>query len=415
MSLRVEQHKPSLLVLARRVPWPLNGGGRIRLHHFMRELALQWQVTCASVEEPHAETQLPEDVQLISGSEIRRKPDSEPKLSVGQSYFGYDPELASWLRNEASNQYDALLIHSAANGVYAREADIPTAWDLCDELLLSEWRQLRRNLRRLPQALQSAAIVACHEHEVCQKVDITLVASEVDAKWLRAFNPGPIQSISSGVDLEFFQDPSDPPTDSHRIAFVGALEFPPNIDGVCWFAREIWPALRARHPEAVLQLVGRRPVSEVRALAAHPGIEVYADVPDVRPFFADARAVIAPLRMGGGVKTKILEASAMSRATVTTPLGLGDLTIPRGRAIFVGTRTEDWISSLSDLLFDQKLASETGRTARQWVRENHSWRHIGTEINRLISTMSDTVSYHGTKSSADTPCRMAPERSPLIG
>ena len=98
------------------------------------------------------------------------------------------------------------------------------------------------------------------------------------------------------------------------VTFVGSLEFPPNIDGITFFAREVWPLIRRRGGGRRLLVVGRRPVAEVRSLTEIDGVELHPDVPDVRPYVREASVVIVPTRKGGGLKNKILEACAMRRA-----------------------------------------------------------------------------------------------------
>ena len=426
-SVSASNSKRRLLVLARRVPWPLNGGGRIRLHHFMRELSRTWDVTCAALEAPIEDVALPVDVKLICGADIRVPQDhaaSPEQLSLGRQFFGFDPEIAAWLQQVGqAKAYDAIFVSGAANGVYVGEAALPTVWDLCDELLLAEWRKLRRNWLRLGSVLHNAAVVASHQREVTRKADHTVVASEVDARWLRALNRGPITAISCGVDLDFFSQPGDPrdipPVNSsdkpQRIVFVGALEFPPNIDAVCWFARNVWPRVHRQFPRARLQLVGRNPVPAVQALAGQAGIEVHANVPDVRPYYQAAQIVIAPLRMGGGVKTKILEACAMQRATLTSPLGLGDLSVQRGEAILTATRTHEWVDSLSTLLSDTKLCRRLGHAARAWVRENHSWSMIGSALDRLIGDLLSEPHYLPLSPVAEAGLRISNDHSTQIG
>jgi glycosyltransferase involved in cell wall biosynthesis len=415
MSVLAHDHGRRLLVLTKRVPWPLNSGGHIRLHHFMRELSQSWQVTCAVMKTPQETVGMPDGVQVISGAEIRveaGEQDADHRLSVGQRFYGYDQAVAAWLRQRSeAGDFDAVFVNGASNGCYNPAIALPTVWDLCDELILAQWRQVRRNWLYAGSGFRTAAASALHEREACEHADLTLVASEVDAQWLRRCTSRPIAALSNGVDLDYFAATEDTQPSSQHVVFVGSLEFPPNIDAVCWFARKVWPRVLQARSEARLQLVGRRPTEQVLALGEQPGIEIHADVPDVRPYLLGARVVIAPLRMGGGVKNKILEAAAMQRPIVTTPLGLGDLSIPDGDAIVVATRTQAWSEAIYKLLSDHELAVRLGRAARAWVHKNHCWSDIGRTLESHIAEVharhsqpaiiesrvrSGAVYYHGT-------------------
>ena len=107
-----------------------------------------------------------------------------------------------------------------------------------------------------------------------------------------------VMAISNGVSAEHFRragatGPAQPPA----LVFTGTMDYRPNVDGVCWFVREVWPRLRRRVPELILRIVGRDPAPEVRRLARRPGVVVTGSVPDVRPYLASAVAAICPLRI----------------------------------------------------------------------------------------------------------------------
>src|SRR3546814_14764276 len=83
------------------------------------------------------------------------------------------------------------------------------------------------------------------------------------------------------------------------------MDYRPNIDAVRWFAADILPQVRGRHPPARFAIVGRAPTDPVRALGALPGVIVTGEVPDLRPWLAAAAAVVAPLLLARGVQYKL--------------------------------------------------------------------------------------------------------------
>ena len=114
--------------------------------------------------------------------------------------------------------------------------------------------------------------------------------------------------------------------------FVGNFAHPPNRDAAIWLAREILPAVVARCPDARLRVVGAEAPAEVLALAGEH-VEVFADAPSVSPHLDRAALVLAPVRSGGGMRMKVLEAIATGKAVLTTPRGAeGFDGVPRGTA-----------------------------------------------------------------------------------
>ena len=97
------------------------------------------------------------------------------------------------------------------------------------------------------------------------------------------------------------------------------MNYSPNIDGVLWFARDVWPLVRARRPDARFFIVGSDPVASVRRLGGlDSGIEVTDTVPDVRRYLWNAAVSVAPLKTARGIQNKVLEAVACGLPTVAT-------------------------------------------------------------------------------------------------
>ena len=317
-----------VLVAALREPWPLDHGGNLRLHHFLAQLSRNARVTLLLPRPPHSAAELPRDVEIEVATDCvcpRVSPRALPAQAVAdrlaRRHFGFDPALGRWLwRHARHERFDVVLLSGAAMGVYASSIRIPVLWDVVDELTLAVTREAQyAGWRMWPGAARRAALYALYERHVARRSAATIAASTVDADRLRCWGgTRSVSAISNGVDFDYFQPNSDA-SSPETVVFVGSLEFAPNVDAMVHFAHRVWPELAGRLPRRRLLIVGRRPTPAVRALEQVPGVSVVADVPDVRPYYAQAAVVIVPTRMGGGVKNKILEACAMQRPVVASP------------------------------------------------------------------------------------------------
>ena len=101
-----------------------------------------------------------------------------------------------------------------------------------------------------------------------------------------------------------------------ELLFLGGFQHAPNLDGLSWFVREAWPAVRVAVPGARLTVVGSNPTPEVERLGGRDGIEVVGRVPETGPYLERAALMVAPLRYGAGMKTKVVEAMAAGLAVV---------------------------------------------------------------------------------------------------
>lgn len=383
-----------VLVVALREPWPLNHGGRLRLHHFLRQLASCAEVTLALPGPAEHAEHMPDGVRLVdmaagamslsSEPEVRFRSRSSGALRRARAHFGCRPEIDSWLAANA-NRYDVLLLSGATTGLYVESSPIPVVWDCVDDLVLHTLRAAAcKPAWCWPTALRRALLYARYQGAVRDRAATTIVSSSVDERWSAAWGgDAKLTVISNGVDGDEFQLAREAP-DSRMVVFVGSLEFPPNVDGVCWFVDRIWPELLKRDPARRLRVVGRRPVERVRALADRPGVELLADVPDVRPHLACGSVVIAPTRQGGGVKNKILEACAVGRAVVASPQAAGGLDVIDGRELRVARRPRDWVRIVDRLLCDADERSRLATAGAEWVRRAHRWPVLGRRLFDLL-------------------------------
>jgi glycosyltransferase involved in cell wall biosynthesis len=207
------------------------------------------------------------------------------------------------------------------------------------------------------------------------KFDLLQVYCSGDAEAVRRQAPGlagRVRVNPYGIELPAACDPAaeQPGT----ILFTGTFAHLPNRDAARWLATEIMPAVRARHPEARLRLVGSAPPHEVLDLAG-PGIEVIADAPSIAPHLEAAALVIAPVRSGGGMRMKVLEAMAAGKAVVTTPLGAEGFDVldpPPPLAIAEGAG--EIAGATAALLGDAGMRRDLGRRARDFAARLHTPR-----------------------------------------
>jgi sugar transferase (PEP-CTERM/EpsH1 system associated) len=227
-----------------------------------------------------------------------------------------------------------------------------------------------RRLRRLEQSLPGWAAAV-------------ILSTEAEVELYRSFSaPGSVHAIPNGVDLDFFRPQAQP--EEPACVFVGALDYLPNVDGVCWFCEEVWPEVRARCPDGKVRLVGRQPAPEVLRLSQLPGVEVVGPVTDVRPYVARSAVSIVPLRMARGVQNKVLEALAMSKAVVVSPPSLAGLKAQPGVHLLAALSAAEWVEAVVRLLEDEPLRRNLGAAGRGYVETHHSWDRCLEPLGQLL-------------------------------
>jgi glycosyltransferase involved in cell wall biosynthesis len=209
--------------------------------------------------------------------------------------------------------------------------------------------------------------------EAWRRFDRVQVFSQRDAEQVAELAP----DVAPRVRVDPFGLVLPPRADPARevpgtILFVGAFHHPPNRDAAIWLAREILPAVQARHPGARLRIVGSGPTPEVRALAG-PSVEVVADAPSVLPHLEEAAVVMAPVRTGGGMRMKVLQAMAAGKAVVTTPRGTEGYTgFGVQPPLAVGKGEAEIAAATAALLEDDERRRQLGERAREFAERHHS-------------------------------------------
>jgi polysaccharide biosynthesis protein PslH len=161
------------------------------------------------------------------------------------------------------------------------------------------------------------------------------------------------------------------------------MDFRPNEDAVLWFAAEIWPLIRIERPDTQFFIVGRSPGPHVEALSAVPGITVTGAVDDPRPYVARATVYVVPMRMGGGVRLKVLQAMAMERAVVATPVGAEGVTAGNGTDLLIAASPQAFAQATLALLSDPTRRAAMGRAAREKVKATYDWSVILPTLDRV--------------------------------
>jgi polysaccharide biosynthesis protein PslH len=230
----------------------------------------------------------------------------------------------------------------------------PTKW-----LLGRDWRLLKD-----------------YEGAMIQRFDATIAVSEEDRSALEqaAGKSANIVVIPISVDTDEVRPVQRAP-DASRILHIGTMYWPPNVDGVLWFIREVLPLIRERRPDVLFDVVGARPPDELQALAGRgSGINVTGYVEDPTLCIKQAGVLVVPLRAGGGMRVKILNALSQELPIVTTAIGCEGIPVKDGVHLLVADSPKDFAWATIRLLEDQDLARDLARQGRLFVQDRFDYR-----------------------------------------
>jgi glycosyltransferase involved in cell wall biosynthesis len=214
------------------------------------------------------------------------------------------------------------------------------------------------------------------EINACKKFDRVLSISPLDRDTLNSLNPAlSVIHQSPGVDLDEYPYNLESTNDPVAV-FTGTLSYYPNVDGVLYFLQHCWQNIRNQIPQAKFFIVGSNPPEAILRYHNQDGITVTGRVPDIQPYIDQAQVYLVPLRVGGGIRLKILEAMSAGSAIVSTPVGCEGLDGEHNKHLMISEMPNDFTSSIIHLFQDHEQRNQLRKNARQLVEDVYDWDKV---------------------------------------
>lgn len=399
-----------ILFLAHRTPFLPDRGDKIRSHNLLaalRELAPVHVACFGDTDGDFAHEPLLRDWAasycLIRRSKSMVRAGTEALLSgkpVSVTAFDH-PAIHRWVSQTiAARNISTIVVFSGQMGHYVPDDFAGRVIiDLCDvdSAKFEAYAKDMSNQRRWVDA-REGRLLAREEARLAERADAILLVSEAEAALFASRLSVPqahdIRAVRNGIDYAFFDPVSISPhpglaaSDGPNFVFTGQMDYAPNIGAALRFMDRVLPAIRIVHPGAMFHLVGRAPVAKLLARDGEPGICVWGEVPDVRPFLAGADFAVAPLEIARGVQNKVLEAMAMARPVILSQEAATGIDAQDGRDFAIAQSDEAMVSIALQLIADGPAALNMGASARRYVVAHQSW-------NAMMAPLADICGFAG--------------------
>jgi sugar transferase (PEP-CTERM/EpsH1 system associated) len=398
-----------ILIIADYLPYPLIGGGRIRIYNLLRRVARHHEVSLAAFLEKSEDAEgilhlkefcvRVETVDIQRSSRLSRLPGlvqyalsgKPPELKLLHS-----EELTEKIRQLASTMdFDIVQIEQSRMGLYLES--IPSN-NRCKSILMfqnftsQQFGRVSHIEKRWDGKLRywiHGVTMGYWEPRYAAKFDRCTTVSAADKQLLIKANPRlQVDVIPNGVDIEKYQLlPLPQESLSPSLIFVGDMGYSPCVDGALYFCREIFPRIRRTIATIELWIVGRNPRPEVLELNGN-GVHVTGQVEDVIPYYRQSAVCVVPLRAGGGTRLKILEAMALGRPVVSTTLGCEGLDVVDGVNLLIADNPDQFTEKIVRVLTDRKLYQDISANGRMLVVAKYDWNII---TDRLLQIYTELV------------------------
>lgn len=259
--------------------------------------------------------------------------------------------------------------------------------DLDDIEPIKNKREIQRSLSAFSYAYYRALLnnyCFSRYHKNLQSVDMCITCSDEDKAYVQRKNwCRNVLSISNGIEVAAYSDVAVLSTAVHsrkRILFCGNLSYKPNIDGLHWFVKCVWPIILARSDGARLVVVGRTPDPSIQTLCTGTAIELHANVESVIPHYQACAMTIAPIHVGGGTRIKLIESLAARRPAVSTTIGAEGLDLVHRHECLIADTPQRFAKCCVTLLCDYAFARKLANNGYELVSNNYDLPAIQRRI-----------------------------------
>lgn len=385
-------------------PWPATSGGSVRTVSQLRILA--------SLPEVESVTLLSVAEHPVSGADQRGLADAIPKLRVLEPIFHpvhlfdfkrYVPRVVflralrgvpylagKWdsrairkaLRRELSDSaVDVVYVDHLGMARYLPEVKLerPSARTVLDQHnvesdFFKQFAERKTGPKRIVARAEHRA-AAKFEKESLRAVDAVVAISGEDAKHFDEL--ASVRAHVVPMVLPFDRKPRPRPT-ANNLCYVGNLRWHPNVAGLDWFCRDVWPEIRKRVPDATFEIAGvglkpdasgKLPVPEAWKV---PGVTTVGFLDDLEPLYQRSLAMLAPVFGGSGVRVKMLEGFRAGMPVVTTPDGAFGLPLHDGREAMIAGDPRGFADRVEQLASDEELRQRVREGGYHYLEEHHS-------------------------------------------
>jgi glycosyltransferase involved in cell wall biosynthesis len=393
-----------ILFLTQILPYPLDAGPKMRIYYVLRYLAQRHRVTLVSFVRNEQDEQNAEHLRSflsavytvpIKRSRVRDVFFFAASLAQDQPFLIARDHVAEMhaliARLVAAQSFDA--VHADQLGMAQYAVGLPTVkvldehnavWTIVERM----WRNESFLPRRLLMQREWRALKK-YETCVCKQFDHILTVTEEDRRALNLLGENlPITTMPICIDPTALPRVEQAPEARHLIC-IGGMFYPPNVDGIVWFAQNVFPLVKPICPDSELLVVGARPAPALLRLSEQdPRVRVTGYVDDPTPLLRESAVFIVPLRAGGGMRVKILDAWSRGIPIVSTTIGCEGIAVRDGENILIADEPHTFADAVTRIIQNPTFGRQLADNGRRWVEERYHWRRIYPALDKIYPAVS---------------------------
>ncbi len=209
------------------------------------------------------------------------------------------------------------------------------------------------------------------EQKYYNKADAIAAITAEDEQRLKEMGVDvPIQIIPAGVELKKYEHSEAIDREEHSLFSISALDWMPNIEGLDWFLKNVWPEVHRTNPKCTFHVAGKATPDKYMKMQI-PNVFFHGFVDDAELFKQKYQLMLVPLLSGGGMRIKIIEGMAAKKCILSTTVGAEGIICENHKDIIIADTPEEWIHAIHHLLSNSNKIEEVSEAALKTVSENY--------------------------------------------
>jgi glycosyltransferase involved in cell wall biosynthesis len=180
----------------------------------------------------------------------------------------------------------------------------------------------------------------------------------------------PIKVIPAGVELKKYNYSETAVCEENTVFSISALDWMPNIEGLEWFLKYVWPEVLKHNPNCMFHVAGKSTPERLMNIKI-PNVVFHGFVDDAEAFKQKYQLMIVPLLSGGGMRIKIIEGMAAKKCILSTRIGAEGIICQNNKDIVLADTAEEWIDAILQLLSNPNKIEQISSDALQSVSNNY--------------------------------------------
>jgi O-antigen biosynthesis protein len=377
------------------IPYPASHGGAVRMYNLLKQLARQHEIFLLSFVENEQELagighleEFCREVKLILREESWRRDNVlwlKPQSSLNE-FYAKDFKQSLY---QMVDEYDIDIVQYEYTQMaqymrhFPRAKNVLTEHDLTFVTRYRYWRIIPWSKEKLRGFIRWA-VMYVYELDICRNFDLICTVSTNDKELLLGYDSRlrVTDAAPTGADTGYYSPGDRLQVERNTLLFVGFFKHLPNVEGILFFLREIYPLIKQKIPDVRLYIVGANPPPGVTEYETDSSITITGFVDDLREYYAKATAFMVPILRGAGTRVKIFEAMAAGIPIVSTTLGAEGIAVADGDDILLADAPEAFAERVIALLSNPDLQKDLAVNARNLVVEKYDWASIARDLAR---------------------------------